>query len=132
MIGMTDAEQPTDYYRSWTGQLEYWLLEFFLSACKPPRFPLPLVFFGAKASIDNYLHHGAYSPFMTWPWPKQSPLWSWDERHAYQTAMTHKQGWPGNPPIGAVPFSDARLATQGMSGFVVYGEMYIDELSEDD
>lgn len=71
----------SEYYETLHGQIEYWLLWAFLGQMKR-QYRFPLFWFGAQNSIDLYLEHVSYSPFLDHPEygrPTKEVI-SWDMR----------------------------------------------------
>lgn len=78
MEGSWTAEDYfSEYFHTWEGQMEYWLMWIFYGAMK--QFPSPPFWFGAQNDMALYLIHPSYSPFVDHPRlgsPKMPLKWS--------------------------------------------------------
>src|SRR5690349_1894705 len=65
----------SEYYYTWEGQLEYWLMQIFYGAMTKYTRLFPPFWCGAWNEMALYLNHPSYSPFVDHPrLPKKMSL----------------------------------------------------------
>ena len=75
----TSDDTFSEYFHTWEGQMEYWLMWIFVGAMKRHQHCFPLFWFGAENEMYLYLIHPSYSPFVDHPslgHPKMPLEWS--------------------------------------------------------
>lgn len=88
-----DHRTRSPYWRTFAGQLEFWLLTVLREEFARNLHNWPLTYYGGLNAIDLYLDHSAYSPFLLSSYSTKLEIPGWRQDHADQVAAKLEQEW---------------------------------------